>query len=167
MTHYPHRSRHTRHSRSSGGNSVNILPFYMPCAWHVTHLTTLTGVSVFVGCAASKLRRCIWKHRRWNFECQRCFSRAIVVNIEIYKVLRANSWTLALELPLPRFSEISIYRDLVVTSSVCLHLRRTPVTSAEGRSALSRVRRLVLSRHRASHGVSLFRVVVPYNLSSR
>ncbi|KAG5032807.1 hypothetical protein JHK85_016789 [Glycine max] len=48
-----------------------------------------------------------------------------------------------------------------------MHLRRTPATSAEGRSALLRVRRLVLSRHRASHGVFLFRVVVPYNLSSR
>ncbi|KAH1198911.1 hypothetical protein GmHk_18G052386 [Glycine max] len=53
-----------------------------------------------------------------------------------------------------------------VTFAVCLHLHRTPVTSAEGRRTLSRVRRLVLSRHRASHGVSLFRVVVPYNLSS-
>ena len=42
-TRYPHRSRHTRRSRSSGGNSVNMLPFYVPCAWRVTHSTTLAG----------------------------------------------------------------------------------------------------------------------------
>lgn len=57
-TRYPHRSRHTRRSRSSGGNSVNMLPFYVPCAWRVTHSTRLTGVPVFEGCAAGKLRRC-------------------------------------------------------------------------------------------------------------
>ena len=166
-TRYPHRSRHTRPCRSSSGNFVNMLPFYVPCAWRVTHSTTLTGVPVFVGYAAGKLRRCFWKHHRWNFECQWRCSWATLINIEVYKVFCANSWTLALELPLPCFSEISIYRDLAMTSVVWLHLRRTPVTSAEGRSALSRVRHLVLWRHHTSQWVFLFRVVVPYNLSSR
>ena len=160
-------TRYTYRSRSSGGNSINMLSFYVPCAWRVTHSTTLTGVPVFVGYAAGKLRRCFWKHYRWNFECQRCCSWATVVNIEVYKVLCTNSWTLALELPLPCFSEILIYCDLAMTSAICLHLCRTPVTSVEGRSALSRVRHLVLWHHRTSQWVSLFRVVVPYNLSSR
>ncbi|RZB52504.1 hypothetical protein D0Y65_048820 [Glycine soja] len=81
-------------------------------------------------------------------------------SIEVYNVLRGKHSRSS-----PRFP-VSLKFRSSVTFAVCLHLHRTPVTSAEGRRTLSRVRRLVLSRHRASHGVSLFRVVVPYNLSS-